>query len=109
MKILKAQSLNPKKQIFQISDLTYINRITPLKELLNGEDMIEPIKVLKHDTRKNPIGPLGEELFDYSKYRSGAGDSNFKEKQYSVWEGNQRVQAALQLGYTHIEGIIINE
>ena len=109
MKILKAQSLNPKKQIFQISDLTYITRMTPLKELLNGEDMIEPIKVLKHDIRKNPIGPLGEELFDYSKYRSGAGDSNFKEKQYSVWEGNQRVQAALQLGYTHIEGIIINE
>ena len=54
--------------------------MTPLKELLNGEDMIEPIKVIKHDTRKNPIGPLGEELFDYSKYRSGANGVSFKEK-----------------------------
>ncbi len=79
MKILKAKRNYLNKQIFQISDLTYITRMTPLKELLNGEDMIEPIKVLKHDTRKIPIGPLGEELFDYSKYRSGAGDSNFKE------------------------------
>jgi hypothetical protein len=109
MKILKAKKNYLNKQTFQISDLTYITRMTPLKELLNGEDMIEPIKVLKHDKRKNPIGPSGEELFDYSKYRSGAGDSNFKEKEYSVWEGNQRVQAAIQLGYTHIEGIIVNE
>lgn len=109
MKLLKAKRNYLNKQIFQISDLTFINRITPLKELLNGEDMIEPIKILKHEVRKNPIGPLGEELFDYTKIRSGAGNSTFKEKQYSVWEGNQRVQAAIQLGYTHIEGIIINE
>jgi len=53
MKILKAQSLNPKKQIFQISDLTYIDRMTPLKELLDGEDMIEPIEVMKHEQSKN--------------------------------------------------------
>jgi hypothetical protein len=26
-----------------------------------------------------------------------------------VWKGSQRIQAAIQLGYTHIEGIIINE
>jgi ribosomal protein L15E len=25
-----------------------------------------------------------------------------------VWRGSQRVQAARQLGYTHIEGIVIN-
>jgi hypothetical protein len=95
MKILKAKKNYLNKQIFQISDLTYITRMTPLKELLNGEDMIEPIKVLTHEVSKNK--------------RLGANGENFKEKQYSVWEGNQRVQAALQLGYTHIEGIIINE
>jgi hypothetical protein len=95
MKILKAQSLNPKKQIFQISDLTYIDRITPLKELLNGEDMIEPIEVMKHEQSEN--------------LRLGANGVNFVEKKYSVWKGSQRIQAALQLGYTHIEGIIINE
>ena len=95
MKILKAQSLNPKKQIFRISDLTYIDRMTPLKELLNGEDMIEPIEIMKHEQSEN--------------LRLGANGINFVEKKYSVWKGSQRIQAALQLGYTHIEGIIINE
>ena len=74
MKILKAKKNYLNKQIFLISDLNYTDRINPLKELLNGEDMIEPIEI-----------------------------------EFSVWKGNQRLQAALQLGYTHIEGIIINE
>ena len=95
MKILKAQSLNPKKHIFQISDLTYITRKDPLIELLNGEDMIEPIEIMKHEQSEN--------------LRLGANGVNFVEKKYSVWRGNQRIQAAIQLGYTHIEGIIINE
>ena len=95
MKILKAKKYYLKKQIFEISDLTYIDRISPLKELLNGEDMIEPIEILKHEQSKN--------------LRLGANGVNFVEKKYSVWKGNQRVQAALHLGYTHIEGIIINE
>jgi hypothetical protein len=109
MKILKAQSLNPKKQIFQISDLTYIDRMTPLKELLNGEDMIEPIEVMKHDTYISPVNYKGETLIDYKNQRSGANGATCKEKKYSVWKGSQRIQAALQLGYTHIEGIIIND
>jgi hypothetical protein len=95
MKILKAKKNYLNKQIFQISDLTYITRITPLKELLNGEDMIEPIEIMKHEQSEN--------------LRLGANGINFVEKKYSVWRGNQRIQAALQLGYTHIEGIIINE
>ena len=33
----------------------------------------------------------------------------YSEKRYSVFRGSQRVQAALKLGYTHIEGIVINE
>jgi hypothetical protein len=95
MKILKAKKYYLKKQIFEISDLTYVDRITPLKELLNGEDMIEPIEIMKHEQSKN--------------LRLGANGVNFVEKKYSVWKGSQRIQAALQLGYTQIEGIIINE
>ena len=30
----------------------------------------------------------------------------FIEREYGVWKGNQRVTAAVKLGYTHIEGII---
>ena len=95
MKTLKAKKSYLNKQTFQISDLTYIKRITPLKELLNGEDMIEPIEIMKHEQSEN--------------LRLGANGVNFVEKKYSVWRGNQRIQAALQLGYTHIEGTIINE
>jgi hypothetical protein len=95
MKILKSKKTYLNKQIFQISDLTYIDRSSPLKELLNGEDMVEPIQVMKHEQSEN--------------LRLGANGVNFVEKKYSVWKGNQRVHAALQLGYTHIEGIIINE
>ena len=95
MKILKAKSKVFNKKIFDIKDLTYIGRTSALKELLDGEDMIEPIEVIKHEQSKN--------------LRLGANGVNFVEKKYSVWRGNQRVQAALQLGYTHIEGIIINE
>jgi len=95
MKILKAKKNYLNKQTFQISDLTYIDRMPPLKELLNGEDMIEPVEVMKHEQSKN--------------LRLGANGVNFVEKKYSVWRGNQRIQAALQLGYPHIEGIIINE
>ena len=95
MKILKAQSLNPKKQIFQISDLTFIRTSIPLKEILNGEEMIEPIQIIKHT------------INDVS--RMGANGTPYIEKSYSVFKGSQRIKAALQLGYTHIEGTIINE
>jgi len=95
MKILKAKTSHPKKQIFQISDLTYIKSMTPLKELINGEEMIDPIQVNRH------------EIFD--KVRYGANGVPYKEKTFSVYKGSQRIQAALQLGYTHIEGIISNE
>ena len=95
MKVLKAKTSHPKKQIFQISDLTYIRSMTPLKELLNGEEMIDPIQVVKH------------EILNEARY--GASGVPYKEKRWSVYKGSQRIQAALKLGYTHIEGIIENE
>lgn len=69
--------------------------MTPLQELLNGEDMNEPIQVIKH-TISNVS-------------RVGANGMPYIEKQYSVFKGSQRIKAALELGYTHIEGIIVNE
>ena len=95
MKILKATKNYLNKQTFQISDLTFIRTMTPLQELLNGEDMIEPIQIVKHT------------INDVS--RVGANGNPYVEKQYSVFKGSQRIKAALKLGYTHIEGIIINE
>lgn len=95
MKILKAKRNYLNKQTFLISDLTYIKSMTPLQELLNGEDMIEPIQVIKHTISDVP--------------RLGAAGQPYIEKPYSVWKGSQRIQAALHLDYTHIEGIIVNE
>ena len=95
MKILKATKSYLNKQTFQISDLTFIRTAIPLKEILNGENMIDPIQIVKHTVN------------DVS--RMGANGVPYVEKQYSVFKGSQRIKAALELGYTHIEGIIINE
>jgi len=57
--------------------------------------MNEPIQVIKHTIN--------------SVSRVGANGMPYVEKQYSVFKGSQRIKAALELGYTHIEGIIVNE
>jgi hypothetical protein len=95
MKLLKAKQQNPKKIILEINKIQYIKTMTPLPELLNGEELQHPIEV-----RKYTLSPVE---------RKGVGGVTYEEKEYSVFRGSQRVQAALQLGYTHIEGIIINE
>ena len=95
MKLLKAKADNHKKIILEISKIHYIKSMTPLPELLNGEDMQDPIEVRKHTYSLAP--------------RKGVNGVAYAEKQFSVFRGSQRVQAAIKLGYTHIEGIIINE
>ena len=95
MKLLKAKADNQKKIILEISKIHYIKSMTPLPELLNGEELQNPIEVKKHTISLQP--------------RKGVSGVPYAEKQYSVWRGSQKVQAALKLGYTHIEGIVINE
>ena len=94
MKLLKAKAEHQKKIILEISKIHYIKTMTPLTELLNGEELQNPIEVMKNKLSDKP--------------RKGLGGMPYKEKEYSVWRGSQRVQAAKQLGYTHIEGIVIN-
>ena len=69
--------------------------MTPLPELLNGEDMQNPIEVRQHTYSLTP--------------RKGVGGKPYAEKEFSVFRGSQRVQAAIRMGYTHIEGVVINE
>ena len=95
MKLLKATQQTANKIILEIDKIHYIKSMTPLPELLNGEELQNPIEV-----RKYTLSPVE---------RKGVGGVTYEEKEYSVFRGSQRVQAALQLGYTHIEGIIINE
>ena len=95
MKILKAKADNQKKIILEISKIHYIKSMTPLPELLEGEEMQNPIEVRQHSYSLQP--------------RKGVNGVAYAEKQYSVFRGSQRVQAAIKLGYTHIEGVILNE
>ena len=102
MKILKAKTSHPKKQIFQISDLNYNHYyeknnsklVNGAEDILSGAEMIDPIQVKKYSNSN-----VNE--------RYGANGKIYRERVYGVWKGNQRVTAAIKLGYTHIEGIII--
>ena len=101
MKLLKAKTSHPKKQIFQISDLNYnlyytnnnSKLVNGAEDILEGADMIDPIQVKKYTKSKTT--------------RYGANGKVYRERIYGVWKGNQRVTAAVKLGYTHIEGIIV--
>tara|TARA_B100000085_G_scaffold35033_1_gene28800 strand:- start:17 stop:304 length:288 start_codon:yes stop_codon:yes gene_type:complete len=95
MKILKAKKSHPEKEVFRISELNIVDNSNPLKELVEGEELIDPIEVILH--------------LKSNKLRMGAQGVPYKEKRYSISKGSQRVTAAKKLGYTHIEGIIINE
>jgi hypothetical protein len=101
MKVLKARQLHPKKTILKISDLVYNKHYEKYNSKLDqGVDEIKDImenaiEIIKHKIISTP--------------RFGALGVLYKEKQFSVQKGSQRVTRALQLGYTHIEGIIINE
>ena len=102
MKLLKAKTSHPKKQIFQISDLNYNHYyeknnsklVNGAEDILEGAEMIDPIQVKKYSNSN-----VNE--------RYGANGKIYRERIYGVWKGNQRVTAAIKLGYTHIEGIII--
>jgi hypothetical protein len=95
MKLLTAKKRSKKKFPLEIANTQYIKTMTPLPELLEGEELLNPIEVLKHHISPEP--------------RYGANGVAYTEKEYSVFRGSQRLQAALQLGYTHIEAIVINE
>lgn len=92
--ILKAKT-GDKKIVVEIDRIHYIKSMTPLPELLNGEDLQNPIEIRQHHYSLSP--------------RKGVGGKPYAEKQYSVFRGSQRVQAAKKLGYTHIEAIVIND
>ena len=98
MKILKAKTSHPKKTILKISDLVYNKHYEKYKTKLDqGVDMItdimdNPIEVIKHKIMSTP--------------RFGALGVRYKEKEFSVYKGSQRITRALQLGYTHKEAII---
>jgi len=94
MRVLKAKSGN-NKIIVEINTLQYIKQMAPLQSLLDGEELQNPIEVRCYNIS--------------NQQRYGVSGVPYEEKLYSVWRGSQRVNAAKQLGYTHIEAVITNE
>ena len=82
MKLLKAKQKHPKKKTYKISDLSWVKNGIMLQDILDGKEMNEAVTIV-HDTNPN---------YDY---------------QYFVYKGSSRIEAAVKMGYTHIEGIII--
>ena len=95
MKILKAKSKVSNKIILEIDKIHYIKSMAPLPDLIHGKDLLNPIEVRKYSVSETP--------------RKGVGNVTYAEKEYSVFRGSQRVQAAIKMGYTHIEGVILDE
>ena len=93
MKLLKAKAKVKNKIKVEIDSIQYIKSMAPLPELLEGEELINPIEVKKHVISQTP--------------RFGVNGVPYEEKEYSVWRGSQRVSAAKKLGYTRIEAIVI--
>ena len=102
IKVLKAKTSHPHKQIFLISDLTFIKK-NPYPNTLDkkkidnwmSDGMNDPIEVIKHN-----ISPTE---------RRGVGGAIYIEKQYSIKRGSSRINYALANGYDAIEGIIVDE
>ena len=82
MKLLKAKQKHPKKKIFQISKLSYVKNGIMLQDILDGKEMKDAV-LIEHDTNPN------------------------YDKEYFVFKGSSRIEAAVKMGFTHIEGIII--
>ncbi len=96
MKLLTAKANHPNKKVFSLENLVYAKRSgQPLQDILDGNDMLNPIEVKKHIVSDTP--------------RIGANGLPYQEKEFSVWRGSQRVKAAIIAGYTHIEGIMVDE
>ena len=81
-KLLKAKQQHPKKKIFPISSLSYVKNGIMLQDILDGKEMLDCVEI-EHDTNPN------------------------YDKEYFVFKGSSRIEAAVKMGYTHIEGIII--
>ena len=82
MKLLKAKQIHPKKQIFKISELGWVKNGIMLQDILDGKDMEDAV-LIEQDLNPN------------------------YQLDYFVYKGSSRIEAAVKMGYTHIEGIII--
>ena len=92
MKLLKAKNRKPNLIVFDISDLPRLDGRGVNEDIMATGVMLDPIEV--EDRRDRFFGT-----------RYGAGGRLYRHQDYRVHQGNSRVWAAEELGYTHIEGV----
>ena len=100
MSTLKSKVKPKNSQYFDIADLAYIPTREINEDVVETGVMINPIQVYVIDETEAP--------------RYGAGGALYRVdgcvgKNYLVHKGNSRVRAAIQLGYSHIEGISLED
>ena len=107
MNTLKSKVKKKNSQYFDIIDLAYIPNREVNEDVLDTGVMINPIEVYPIENDMGSSAPMG-------KMRYGAGGVPYKlhgciGKKYLVHKGNSRVRAAIKMGYTHIEGFLLDE
>ena len=93
MKLLTAKLVSDQKVIVPLDNIKYIKSMPPRQELLDGEELEQPIEVWEY---KEGTGE-----------KRGVNGVKYIHKPYMTFKGSQRVNAAIQLGYTHIEALVV--
>ena len=96
MKVLRAKEKRPNIHSFKISDL----KIQAAREI--NDD------VVKTGVMLHPIEIRDRRDMRTDNLRYGANGVLYVHKDYDVWRGNSRVKAAIDMGYTHIEGVFLD-
>jgi hypothetical protein len=97
----------PNNEYYDIELLAYIPTREINEDVVETGIMINPIEVYRINNDQGSSAPEGQ-------MRYGAGGAPYRlhgcvGKKYLVHKGNSRVRAAIKMGYTHIEGFLLDE
>ena len=96
MKVLRAKEKRPNIHSFKISDLKIQTSRAINDDVVQTGVMLHPIEIRdRRDMRTDNL-------------RYGGAGALYVHKDYDVWRGNSRVKAAIDMGYTHIEGVFLD-
>ena len=104
---LTSKVKHPDSEYYDIELLAYLPHREINEDVVESGIMINPIEVYLIENDLGCSAPQGH-------FRYGAGGALYRMnsavgKKYLVHKGNSRVRAAIQMGYTYIEGYLLYE
>jgi len=104
---LTSKQKHPNSEYYDIELLAYSPTRKINDDVVETGMMLHPIEVYLIENDLECSAPQGQ-------LRFGAGGALYKTnnrigKKYIVHKGNSRVKAAIEMGYTHIEGYLLHE